>query len=641
MLSTVKRLHRSIPTALFFVFCFLFLLFYVDPVIDYSANGMDIHGYVATIHDGSVGTPQSASVNSLQYRRMLILELTPEYFKGIAGRPGGGIRFLCTLIIYACHRPVLGAIVLSALILVLYRLFKWYLQEVGFRRPIVPALLPGLFILSFAAWYDLSYNIFILSVAGALAGAMLFRNRMPAGGISRILFLSLLFWLLWYVTQWGALLFLVFTIIDRLRRNVRDLIPVVTSVVNGVLFIIVEHWLLPPGTAVYWSDFVVPFILPLIMVGYFPLATLIFVGWSGLRFVKTENRAPVGPIIEVAVLMCCTILTTLWLSREQVNRDTRTIARTVYHLQHKKWDRILREPADGLFTGFPQKAGPLQEFMVHAVDRALCSSGRAGNHIFLYPQAVFSDDPLLMLERTHTNGFVNWFAVLDLAMDLGMVNTAEKIAGELMENMGPYPAIMYRRALVQLAKGNKDAAAVYLHKLERMPFRRTEARYLIRILDNDQKLYKDPLIAAMRAKRDTIDYYLFNVSYETTLRNLLRSNPSNRLAYDYLMTYFLLTGNTDGIAEMVPLAGKFGYRVLPRYWEEALCINDAARMADAPSGNSSTTIRKETVERFNRFAMACMRLSGDPAAPAKLAMEYGKSYFYFSIFRNTPGVRHE
>ena len=44
-----------------------------------------------------------------------------------------------------------------------------------------------------------------------------------------------------------------------------------------------------------------------------------------------------------------------------------------------------------------------------------------------------------------TNGYVNWVVVLDLAMDLGMVNTAEKIAGEIMENMGPYPDIIYRR----------------------------------------------------------------------------------------------------------------------------------------------------------------------------------------------------
>jgi hypothetical protein len=64
-------------------------------------------------------------------------------------------------------------------------------------------------------------------------------------------------------------------------------------------------------------------------------------------------------------------------------------------------------------------------------------------------------------------------------------------------------------------------------------------------------------------------------------------------------------------------------------------------MADAPSGNPSTTIRKETINRFYRFAIACMRMSGEPAAPAMLAAEYGNSCFYFSIFRNTPGVRHE
>src|SRR5208337_2601396 len=156
--------------------------------------------------------------------------------------------------------------------------------------------------------------------------------------------------------------------------------------------------------------------------------------------------------------------------------------------------------------------------------------------------------PVLMLQNTLTGGYVNWVVVLELAMDLGMVNTAEKITGEIMENMGPYPGIIYRRALIQIAKGNGDAAAVYLNKLACMPFYRAEAKHLLGMLDNNGALLSEPRIAAMRAYMDTTDYFLFTVSYETTYKNLLKSNPGNKTAYDYLMTYYLLTGRTDGVA---------------------------------------------------------------------------------------------
>jgi hypothetical protein len=279
--------------------------------------------------------------------------------------------------------------------------------------------------------------------------------------------------------------------------------------------------------------------------------------------------------------------------------------------------------------------------MVHAVNHALCRTGHLGDRLFSFPQAVFSDDPLLMLESTHTDGYVNWVAVLDLAMDLGMVNTAEKIAGETMEKVGTFPAILYRRALVQIAKGNREAAAVYLNKLARMPFHRAEAKRLLGMLENNGALPAEPRIAAMRAHMDTADYILFTVSYETTYKNLLKSNAGNKAAYDYLMTYYLLTGRPDGVADLAPQAPSLGYAALPRYWEEALCVHQAMNEQQAPPEVSFSGVRQETMMRFNDFVMAYSPLADDPAAADKLRPAFGDSYFYYSIFRHSLGAQHE
>jgi hypothetical protein len=275
------------------------------------------------------------------------------------------------------------------------------------------------------------------------------------------------------------------------------------------------------------------------------------------------------------------------------------------------------------------------------VDHALCRTGQMGDRMFTFPQAIFSYDPLLMLQSMCIYSYVNWIVILDLAMDLGMVNTAEKIAGEIMENMGPYPDIIYRRALIQIAKGNRDAAAVYLGKLAGMPFYRAEAKRLLGMLHNNGSLLSEPRIELMRTNMDTVDYLQDNnLSCDVILKYLLQSNHRNKAAYDYLMTFYLLYDRLDNVAALAPVAPAFGYTVLPRSWEEALCLYQSVNSLKTSSLPYSG-VRQETVERFFSFSKTWVRMKNDPEAAAKLAPSFGDSYFYFSVFKYSPGIFHE
>jgi hypothetical protein len=622
----------------FFSCCFFFLLFYIDPAVIYSSNGINIHNYVATMHAQEASPQHTASYADPWFRRLFILELTPEYLRETAVAPGGWTRLAVTLCIYACHYPIAGALIITGLALFFFWIFSLYLQGASGIRPFILRFLPAFFLLTICAWYELSCCTFLLPVAGALACAVCYQRLRPASAVSRALWLSLLFWLAWYLMQWGGLLVLLFVVIHELFKRERRIVSVIIiAAVNGALLYALDAWFVPLAMAIRWSDFTALSGLPLAVIGFFPLAAIILAAWGRLRRAPEGKEAAIGGVVRTSLLVCGIAAAALWLCREPVNRDTRTIARTMHHVMNGQWEAVLHEKTAALFKDFPQRPGPLKEFMVHAVDHALCRTGRLGDMLFAFPQAVFSDDPLLMLERTHTNGYVNWVVVLDLAMDLGMVNTAEKIAGETMEKVGPYPEIIYRRALVQTAKGNTEAAAVYLSKLACMPFYRAEARRLLGMLGQNSALISEPRIAAMRANMDTTDYFLFTVSYETTFKNLLKSNPGNKAAYDYLMTFYLLTGRPDGVADLAPAAPALGYTVLPRCWEEALCAYRAANSSEAPFSG----LRQETVERFNDFVRAYSPLADDPAAAAKLAPAFGDSYFYFSIFRHSAGAGHD
>jgi hypothetical protein len=485
----------------------------------------------------------------------------------------------------------------------------------------------------------LSYCAYLIPIAGGIAFAVLYQRFRPAEPAARALYLSLLFWVAWYFFLWGSLLVLVFALIHEFFRPERRIASIsIVAVVNGVLLYALNAWFIPLTMTIRWMDFIVLSGLPLAVIGFFPLSAIIFAA--------IDRRAPEGGAMANGILVRTSLLAfgavaaTLWLCGNPVNRDTRTFARTIFHVTNGQWEAVLHENTSSIFADFPKKGGGVQAFMVHAVDHALCRTGQIGDRMFAFPQKAFAYDPLLMLQNTLTGGFVNWIVVLELTMDLGMVNTAEKIAGEIMENMGPFPDIIYRRALIQIAKGNGETAAVYLGKLARMPFYSAEAKRLLTMLGNNDAFTSEPRIASMRANMDVTDYFLFTVSYDAMLKHLLQSNPANKTAYDYLMTFCIYTGQLDGLARLSPAAPAFGYTRLPRYWEEALCVNLAANSESQPEA-SFAGLRRETMERFNEFVQDCLPLGDDSTAAAKLGPEFGDSYFYFSIFKHSRGVRYD
>jgi hypothetical protein len=637
-----RRFRFWIPV--FFFSCyFIFLLLYINPAIIYSSNGVNIHKYVVAMHAKNDSPDHTIHYEDPPYRHPFILELTPEYLRETVATPGGLTRFAVTSCIYACHNQFTGALMITVLALFFYYVFQWYMRVWGIRGSGLTGFIPAFILMTICAWYELSYCAYLLPVGGALALTAIYQRFHPKRPLASALFLSLLIWTAWYLLQWGCVLLMLFIIIFQFitpeRKNWLILIAVVT---NAVLLWVLNTWIVPINMSIRWIDFSALSGLPIVVISFFPFSAIIFALWT--RFWPARARAATirGIIVRILLLVCGTVVSLVWLCKDPVNRDTRTFARTIYHITTGQWDAVLHEKTGPMFAEFPNKGDALQAFMVHAVAHALCRTGQISDRLFAFPQKVFANDPLLMLQTTLTGGFVNWITVLELTMDLGMVNTAEKIAGELMENMGPFPDIIYRRALIHIAKGDYNAAAVYLARLSHMPFYGTKANRMLKIIYSNDKFESEPRIAQMRASMDTTDYFLFTVSPDAMLKHLLQSNPGNKIAYDYLMTYCIYNGWFEGLTALAPAAPAFGYKRLPRCWEEALCVNLVVSKEElTPSNVSFPGMRQATLERLNQFIQVSLTIGNDSIAAAKLAPAYCDSYFYFYMFKYSYGVYHE
>jgi hypothetical protein len=215
---------------------------------------------------------------------------------------------------------------------------------------------------------------------------------------------------------------------------------------------------------------------------------------------------------------------------------------------------------------------------------------------------------------------------------------AEKIAGESMENMGSNPVILYRRSLIQIAKGNTELAFVYLNKLRSMPFNGNGAQTLLNDLHDNVRLANHDEINHLQAYMDRDDYTVWRgnmADEEKVLLNLLAANARNKMAFEYLMAYYLLTRQPAKVAQNMNRLGALGYSEIPVLYEEAMVLN--SHIDSSAVLQTKLPIRPQTYERFEQFAKEYDLYSqGVPGAKETLNREFGASYFFFHLFGFTP-----
>jgi tetratricopeptide (TPR) repeat protein len=112
-------------------------------------------------------------------------------------------------------------------------------------------------------------------------------------------------------------------------------------------------------------------------------------------------------------------------------------------------------------------------------------------------------------------------------------------------------------------------------------------------------------------------------------RELLEASDANRLAYEYLMLYYLLDAQLDSFMELYKEAGKYFDHPVELY-EEAILVYGETN--DIPV-TSLYSITPATLARFDEFNRILGQYSGNRRmARNVLYWEMGKSYMYYFHF---------
>jgi hypothetical protein len=194
--------------------------------------------------------------------------------------------------------------------------------------------------------------------------------------------------------------------------------------------------------------------------------------------------------------------------------------------------------------------------------------------------------------------------------------------------LGYYPQGLHRLAMINIIKGQTDAARTFLHALSRDFLYEEQADQYLQRLETDPLLTTDDQIQHLRSfmlVEDSIN--------KTTPKDLLEKNIHNRMAFEYLMAFLLLTGQHNAVANSIVYLDNYDYPQgrMPRHLEEAVLLYMA--MTNKKADTHGRRINTATISRFQRFMQLFQRYKLEFQNPAKaLEKEFGDTYYYFYLF---------
>ena len=559
------------------------------------------------------------------------------FLKDFLMYPGGLLEYASAGIsqyFYYGWAGALIATIVAALLCLLGRLFV--AAATGVRTRLLHYV-PALIVLVLYSGY-LHQLTACLVVLSALALACAYSWLPMRNGPLRLAVFVLLVGGLHYVAGGAYLLFgLLCALFEVLHRRKWALAGACLAVTGVVPYVIGRQIMLVPTLAAYgrllplqgqgiWQTAV---LLPGLW-SFYVLAPPAVAMWRAVAAAKAgrvanEPGRPPGRLrwrAETAALLAVAALCAV-LSLEV---GFRTPLRIERHARAQDWPELLREA---------QRLESYDLALGWHVNRALYHTRQLPYQMFSFPQSELHLLPSDIAFRGGKMPDIVYVDFADLMFELGRVNTAEYLAYRGLEFVGDRPFLLQRLALISLAKGETEAARILLGALSRDLIMGDWARRHIALLEAGPGLPADEEMQQVRSRMTVKDTIGFG-PIEQMLLDLLERNPRNRMAFEYLMAYCLLTRDLNGFVANIGRLDDFSYPHIPRHYEEALALHALAGGTTPELGNRA--VRWETLSRLGEFNAILKRFGNDTAGAREAAApEFGDSYFFYFKF-GIPGV---
>ena len=542
-----------------------------------------------------------------------------DYVWDIVKLPGGISdllgRFCTQFFIYAWVGALIIAALLTAVQLLTLRLFVYapasdlkpqtsnLKSQSLYGLSFVPSFLLWLFLLDENSLLGGVWAVLLTLLASWAFDMSRAKEKESCGWTRRILLIvavPLLYWVAGPVS-------LLFLLLQALRPKRTIWFYGLFVLLAAMPFILSSCLTVPSGnlwTGIHYHRYptVVPVLLWVAVLSVFVLALIA----RAFKKPQTSHRLTLISFVLVAVGMG-------YLVWKNSNFKAEKVMQYDFMASHQQWNRII----DAINTDKPNN-----QIGVTVQNLALAMRGLLGDHMFEYHQngnlGLLPD-----VERDATSPI----PTAEALYQLGMVNFAQRSVFEAQEAILDYQksARCYKRlAQTNLIVGNYDVARKYLTALQKTLFYSDWAEETLPLLGNEKAINEHPEYGRLRKMAFDEDFFFGDQITPEMLQRLFFSNTTNRLAYDYLMADYLLTGDLESFANYVGWGEKVGYQAIPRHFQEALALWGSFNREN--NGQLPPQVSPAIAQRFYQFYSYFTSPSMDPEG---LAQNFGDTYWYY------------
>lgn len=237
-----------------------------------------------------------------------------------------------------------------------------------------------------------------------------------------------------------------------------------------------------------------------------------------------------------AVVAVC-MGTLLW---KNCNFKAEKVMQYDFMASHQQWNRILETI---------NREKPNNQIGVTVQNLALAMNGLLVDHLFDFNQnGVAGLLPDVQSDATSPMPTAEAF------YQLGMIYVAQRTVFEAQEAILDFQKSgrCYKRlAQTNLITGSYEVARKYLMALQKTLFYREWANETLALLGNEEAIAKHPEYGRLRRMAYDEDFYFSDHVTPEMLESLYYSNTDNRLAYEYLRAYYVLTGDRENYTKLL------------------------------------------------------------------------------------------
>ena len=287
-------------------------------------------------------------------------------------------------------------------------------------------------------------------------------------------------------------------------------------------------------------------------------------------------------------------------------------------IENKKWAKVL---------SYKNKIGENDRVARFQMNRAIYETGQMSEDLFSIPQewGEFS----LLLSKEFSRECLPYSS--DLFYDLGFMKASKYWMLEY-QTYTPYaPQSLDRIGMTSLILGELSTARKYFTVLSKsIIYGKNYKKYLSRLAKEPLQLVKGSRPKTIAIIRDEIS--INHKEPDLDLFNILKVSPTNKMAFEYMMSYYILRNDLVSFYNFMPLVMKSGYYAhIPKTYQEALIqyyieTNQQIDTWEFP-------ISKNTLERFKAFNKAFQSNKANRAKLKEiLKPAYKDTYWYYQNF---------